>query len=64
MRVRERKSDVSYTESGHHPMQTSLVLLLSSLLVLAGLAGTVLPLLPGIALVFAGPGFSRIHMAQ
>ena len=54
MRVRERKSDVSYTESGRYPMQTSLVLLLSSLIVLAGLAGTVLPLLPGIALVFAG----------
>jgi uncharacterized protein YqgC (DUF456 family) len=36
------------------PMQTTFLYVLSSLVVLAGIAGTVLPLLPGIALVFAG----------
>lgn len=37
-----------------HPMQSTLLLVLSALLVLLGIVGTVLPLLPGIALVFAG----------
>ncbi len=52
--MRESKSDISYVEGGSRPMQTNLLLFLSFVIVLAGLAGTVLPLLPGIALVFAG----------
>ena len=48
-------------------METHLLLLLAAVLVLVGLAGTVLPLLPGVLMVFAGlflaawaEGFSRV----
>lgn len=54
MTLPERKSDISYTRMRPRPMHTALLLTLSCVLVLVGLAGTVLPLLPGIALVFAG----------
>ena len=49
-----RKSAVSYIGTRASPMQITLLFVLSALIVLAGLAGTVLPFLPGIALVFAG----------
>ncbi len=63
-----RKSELSYTPP--KPMETTVLIVLASVLVLVGLAGTVLPLLPGILLVFGGlalaayaEGFTRVGAA-
>ena len=45
---------MSYIRMRAPPMHSTVLLVLSALLVLLGIVGTVLPLLPGIALVFAG----------
>lgn len=49
-----QKSDVSYNLPAPCPMQTIALFVLAAVLVVVGLAGTVLPLLPGILLIFAG----------